>query len=123
MFLDVGTPPTAWVTIAIGSAVGLAWRRFAASRQGGGIGVILLGITGAFAARWLLDVLLQLGVDSMPYSIIFVVCGAGVLPWCFYGFGSITNQTRKSHPPSLARQSSQSTGEQSDSSETPARAA
>jgi uncharacterized membrane protein YeaQ/YmgE (transglycosylase-associated protein family) len=49
----------AWSTIAIGSAVGFLWKRLVTTNRASGFSNILLGITGAFAARWLIDVFLQ----------------------------------------------------------------
>ena len=74
------------ITIAVGSSIGLVCRRFAAAHPFGAFTDVLLGITGAFAARWFVDVLRQIGVDFESYSWMFVLCGAALPPLGFHGF-------------------------------------
>ena len=73
------------ITIAVGSSVGLVCRRFAAAHPLGAFTDMLLGITGAFAGRWFVDVLRQIGVNFESYSWTLVLCGACFaavgLPW------------------------------------------
>jgi uncharacterized membrane protein YeaQ/YmgE (transglycosylase-associated protein family) len=85
LFLE-GTFVAAWITVVIGSVVGFLWRRLVLAHRDGGFTDMLLGITGAFGATWLLDLLRQYGVNTGPYTFVFVVCGAGLLPWSFSGF-------------------------------------
>ena len=73
-----------WITIATGIVVGLLCRRFSAAHPPGTFTDILLGITGAFAARWFLDVLQLIGANLESYRWVFVLCGAALVPWSFH---------------------------------------
>ena len=52
-------------------------------RSLGTIADLLLGITGAFAARWFIDVFRQIGLNVQSYSWVFVLCGAALPRWGF----------------------------------------
>jgi uncharacterized membrane protein YeaQ/YmgE (transglycosylase-associated protein family) len=77
---------TIWITVAIGSIIGGLWGDCASPRASGRVGNMLLGITGALSARWLVDLFVQLGVKSLSFAVILTLCGAALLPWCFHGF-------------------------------------
>jgi len=114
-----------WITIAIGMVVGLLYRRFAAAHPFGALTDMMLGITGAFAVRWLVDVLHQIGVNFELYSWVFVLCGAALLPWCFRGFHR-RQRRRSTHAHVWRRDSAQyptPASPQTDSSKTRAPAA
>ena len=75
-----------WFTILIGSIIGALWGDFPSPRSSRLSGNIMLGITGAFSARWLVDLLSQLGLRAARYEIIVTLFCAALLPWCFHGF-------------------------------------
>jgi uncharacterized membrane protein YeaQ/YmgE (transglycosylase-associated protein family) len=81
----VGTGVEIWITLTIGAVIGIAWRRVANSHTFGFVSDMLLGITGAFGARWMLDILSQIGVYTGRYDIVFILIGAGLIPWCYHG--------------------------------------
>jgi uncharacterized membrane protein YeaQ/YmgE (transglycosylase-associated protein family) len=74
------------ITITIGIVVGLLCRRYAVTRPAGAVSDALVGITGAFAARWFMDTLRLTGLNFGSYNWIFVVEGAVLLLWCVHGF-------------------------------------
>jgi len=86
-----------WITIAVGMVVGLVYRRFAAAHPFGALTDMMLGVTGAFAVRWLVDVLRQIGVSSEPYSWVFLLCGAALLPWSFRFHRRQSQRHRSTH--------------------------
>jgi uncharacterized membrane protein YeaQ/YmgE (transglycosylase-associated protein family) len=86
----------AWIAIFVGVLIGWIWRRFAAKQAFGGVTDILLGITCVFMARWLLDVLAQLGLATRRFEIMLILCGAAILSWFFHALGH-TRQIRKLH--------------------------
>ena len=89
-----------WITILIGSIIGGLWGNSGSPRSSGRFGNMLLGITGALSARWLVDVLSVLGLRPVPYEIILTLLGAALLPWCFHGFEhSLHIRWRKSTAP------------------------
>ena len=96
-----------WITIALGIAVGLLCRRFAAGQTFGALTDVLLAITGAFAVRWLIDVLRQIGRNPEPYSWILVLCGAVLLRWVFYSIHRRNSQIHRSEGSSVSRQDSE----------------
>jgi len=73
------------ITVVVGIVAGLSWRRFAHGHDCGAFTDIVLGITGAFAARCLQDVLHEIGVNLEPYGILLALCGSALLPWAFHG--------------------------------------
>jgi len=87
-----------WITIAIGSVVGLLYRRYAATRPFGGFTDALLGITGAFSARWFVDNLHLIGLNFGSFSWLLVACGAALLPWSFHGFRRRSASTHQLGP-------------------------
>jgi len=116
-----------WITIAVGMVVGLVYRRLATAHPFGALTDMMLGVTGAFAIRWLVDVLRQIGVNSEPYSWVFVLCGAALLPWSFQGFHRRQSQRHRSTDVNVLRQDSppcrKTASPQPDSGKTPAPAA
>jgi uncharacterized membrane protein YeaQ/YmgE (transglycosylase-associated protein family) len=96
----------AWTTIAAGIVVGLLYKRFAAAHPFGAVADMLLGITGAFAARWFMDVL-RVGMNAESYSWIFVLAGAALPPWSFHGFRRRHNRIQQLQRLSVSRQDSQ----------------
>jgi uncharacterized membrane protein YeaQ/YmgE (transglycosylase-associated protein family) len=113
------------ITIADGIVMGLLCRRFAAAHSFSTVADIMLGITGAFAGRSLVDVLTRIGVNAGSYSWVFALCGAALLPWTFHRFGRRQAQNPKG--PSVSRQDSlvskKIAKSQMDSTKTRARAA
>ena len=108
-----------WITVIVGAVIGISVRRFSATHTFGGIADMLLGITGAFVARWLLDVLSEFGVGTGSYDIVFILCGAALLPWCFHRF----LETRSHSADAREQKSPQSAvapNNKADSNETPA---
>jgi uncharacterized membrane protein YeaQ/YmgE (transglycosylase-associated protein family) len=105
------------MTVIVGAVIGISWRRFSATHMFGGITDMLLGITGAFAARCLLDVFSLFGVASSSYDIVFILWGAGLLPWCFHRFLEIRSHSADSRPKKIS-QSAVVPSDKADSSET-----
>src|SRR5262249_10482242 len=106
----------------------LLCRRLAASDPFGALTDILLGITGAFAARWFMDVLRQIGGNFESDSWVFILCGAALLPWGFHSFYRRQDRFDQSQRSRVSRQDSQLSrqkmaGPQADSRKTRAPAA
>ena len=95
-----------WMTIVTGIVVGLLCRRFAAAHPSGAVTDMLLGITGSFAGRSLLDILTRIGVNAESCSWIFVLCGAALLPLSFHGFRRRHDQIQRSKQARISRQGS-----------------
>jgi uncharacterized membrane protein YeaQ/YmgE (transglycosylase-associated protein family) len=93
-----------WITIAIGIVAGLLWRRFAATHLFGAFTHALLGITGAFAGCWLMDILRQTGLNFGRSEWLFVACGAVLLLWIFYGFQRRSDHIHELRPSGSPRQ-------------------
>ena len=113
----------AWVTITIGSAVGFLWKRLVITNRASGFSNILLGITGAFAARWLVDVFLQFGLSFDTYGIVVVICGAALVLWSFDGLRTYIRNRQSPLDPSESVLKSHVGGSKSGSRDKPARAA
>jgi len=85
-----------WITIAAGILAGLLWRRFATAHPYDALADMLLGITGAFAARWFIDVLRHLGMNRESYGWVLVLAGAALLPWSARSFYRRQHQIHQS---------------------------
>ena len=95
-----------WITIAVGIVTGLLWRRFATAHPYDTLADMLLGITGAFAARWFIDALRHLGINLESYGWVLVLAGAALLPWSVRGFYRRQRQIHQSRT-SVSQQDSQ----------------
>ena len=66
-----------FIALIAGSLIGAYTGRVMRNRAFGTVADILLGITGAFAVCWILD-LIGVEHDSWNYGTILVVCGAAL---------------------------------------------
>jgi uncharacterized membrane protein YeaQ/YmgE (transglycosylase-associated protein family) len=96
------------ITVVVGIVAGLSWRRFADVHDLGAFTDIMLGITGAFAARWMQDVLHEIGVNLEPYGILLVLCGSALLPWSFHGLRRRQGARHQLQRPDIPQQDLQS---------------
>jgi len=103
--------------------VGLLWKRFTATERAGTFTNMLLGTTGAFAARWLVDVLGHFGMNDQPFSVVFAICGSSLLLWGFHGFIRKERQIRRPEAIAVPSPDPQTSESDPDSRNTTARAA
>jgi len=103
--------------------VGLLWKRFTATERAGTFTDMLLGTTGAFAARWLVDVLGHFGVNDQHFSVVLAICGSSLLLWCFHGFTRKERQIRRPEATAVPSPDPRTTESDPDSRSTTARAA
>lgn len=68
-----------WLLIA-GVFVGLVVRNAVGGKAYGAVTDMLLGITGAFAANWLIGALAVANDVAWSYGVLFVIWGAAALP-------------------------------------------
>lgn len=68
-----------WLLIA-GGFVGLVTRKVLGGKGFGAVTDMLLGITGAFAADWLIGVFASPAEVAWSYKILFIIWGAAALP-------------------------------------------
>jgi len=107
------------IIVIVGAVIGISVKRSSATHTFGGTTDMLLGITGAFVARWLLDVFSEFGVGTGSYDIVFILCGAALLPWCFHRF--LKTRSHSADPPEQkSPQSAAAPNNKADSDETPA---
>jgi uncharacterized membrane protein YeaQ/YmgE (transglycosylase-associated protein family) len=68
-----------WLLLA-GVSVGLIVRKIAGGKAYGAVTDMLLGITGAFAADWLMGMVTVASEVAWSYRVLFAIWGAAVLP-------------------------------------------
>lgn len=112
-----------WSTIVIGVVVGILWKRFSAEHRSGTFTDMLLGITGGFAARWLLDVLGEASLNSRSLGVVATLTGAGLLLWCFNGLDRKPRRFPQARPSVISTPGSPIPKSSSDSPNSSVRAA
>ena len=112
-----------WSTIVIGAVAGILWKRFSTEHRSDALTDMLLGITGAFGARWLLDVLGEASPNSRSLNVVLTLTGAGLLLWCFNGFNRKPRQFPQARPSVISTPGPPNPKSSSDSPNSSARAA